>query len=95
MLRTLDRSANCYTTLASPHRSLGYLTNLEPRHAYRGSASSTKDNPSRLLSEGREIYVNGMLYLTGADVNDMPDTFESRGCSKQVHDMCGHGRHLV
>jgi len=34
-------------------------------------------------------------YLTSADVNNVLNTFERGGRSKQVHDMSGHGRHLV
>jgi len=37
----------------------------------------------------------GDSYLTSADINNMLHTFESRGRSKQVHNMCGHGRYLM
>jgi len=72
----------CDTILVSPRPSLGYLTNLEPRHAYQGPVGSTKDNPGRLLSEGGRLMSTEYIYLTGANVNDMLNTFKSEGRSK-------------
>ena len=85
----------CDIILVSLHLLLGCLTNLEPRHAYPVPVGSTKDNPSCLLSEGGKSMTTGYIYLTGANVNDMLNTFESGGRSKQVHDMCGHGRYFM
>jgi len=53
--------------------------NLEPRHAYPGPVGSMKDNPSYFLSEGGRPTPTGYIYFTGANVNNMLNTFESGG----------------
>jgi len=79
MLETLGR-LTCCVTLVSQLPLLGHLTHPEPRHAYQERVGSTKDSPNHFLSEGwgGGVDVNGS-YLTGTDVNNMLNTFESGG----------------
>jgi hypothetical protein len=68
--------------LVSQLPSLGCPTHPEPRRACPEPVGSTKDSPSRFLSEEGGSMSMGDNYLTGADVNNMLHVLKGGGCVK-------------